>query len=298
MTFIIGASNADNFNGTDSNDIILSFAGNDVLRGGAGNDLLFGNLDHDRLYGEDGKDWLFGGLGTDLLRGGNDDDFLAGGSGVDQLDGDDGNDRLNGGSGNDRLFGDLGDDVLYGGDGDDSLNGGGFDDVEFTGDDRLYGGNGNDNLVGAFGNDHLNGGNGDDILNGAGGNGMFGGRSLGANEIDTLTGGARADTFVLFGAVAHFGNSCDYDFNGENDYALITDFDKSLDVIQLIDKQGGKILLQYSIGASPSGLPAGAAIFYEFADILGTTPELIAILQNVTPDSLSISAPYFNIKQT
>lgn len=226
------------------------------------------------------------------------DDFLAGGSGIDELDGDDGNDRLDGGSGDDRLFGDLGDDELYGKDGDDSLNGGSFDDVEFTGDDRLHGGNGNDNLVGAFGNDHLHGGNGDDILNGADGDNMFGGSSLGANEIDILTGGARADTFVLFGATARFGNSSYYDESSENDYALITDFDKSLDVIQLIDKEGGETLLQYSIGASPNGLPAGSAIFYEFADIPGTTPELIAILQNVTPDSLSISASYFNIKQT
>ncbi len=184
---------------------------------------------------------------------------------------------------------------MYGGDGDDILNGGGFDDVEFTGSDRLIGGNGNDILIGGFGNDILDGGNGDDILNGAGGNNLFGGSSLGVGEINILTGGAGADTFVLCGAAAPMGDSPEYVAMGGKDYALITDFNKNEDVIQLLGRAADKTLLKYSFDASQGALPAGTALFCEFTNSPGTPPELIAILQNVAPDSLSLTEPYFNI---
>ncbi|HCF30465.1 MAG TPA: hemolysin-type calcium-binding protein [Cyanobacteria bacterium UBA11049] len=295
MAIIIGGSLTDNFNGTDSRDIIFGLAGNDVLSGGAGNDLLFGYQGNDILNGGDGKDWLYGGSGVDLLYGGADDDFLSGGSGVDELYGDDGNDRLSGGSGNDKLFGGLDNDELYGGDGDDILNGGSFDDVDFTGSDRLYGGNGNDILIGGFGNDILDGGNGDDIINGAGGNNLFGGSSLGVGEINILTGGAGADTFVLCGAAAPMGDSPEYVAYSDKDYALITDFNKNEDVIQLLDRAADKTSLKYSLGTSQGALPAGTAIYCEFTNSPGTSPELIAILQNVAPDSLSLTESCFNI---
>jgi hypothetical protein len=47
----------------------------------------------------------------------------------------------------------------------------------------------------------------------------------------------------------------------------------------------------YSLAASPSGLPSGTGLFI---DKPGTEPnELIAILQGVSPDSLSLTASYF-----
>lgn len=295
MATTVGTSLADRFNGTDSRDRILGLAGDDILSGGAGNDLLFGYQGNDTLNGGDGKDWLSGGAGADLLYGGADDDFLSSGSGADELNGDDGNDRLSGGSGNDKLFGGLDNDELYGGDGDDILNGGDGDDVDFTGSDRLYGGNGNDILIGGFGNDILDGGNGDDIINGAGGNNLFGGSSLGVGEINILTGGAGADTFVLHSAAAPIGESPAHVAMGDKDYALITDFNKNEDVIKLLGRAADKTLLKYSFDASQGALPAGTAIFCEFTNSPGTTPELIAILQNVAPDSLSLTEPYFKI---
>ncbi len=80
------------------------------------------------------------------------------------------------------------------------------------------------------------------------------------------------------------------------DYALITDFDQGKDVIELTAKQPisgvGEIQVEYSLGASPEGLPEGTAIF---ANNLGTQPELVAVLQGVAPGSLNLSEPYFNL---
>ena len=81
--------------------------------------------------------------------------------------------------------------------------------------------------------------------------------------------------------------------SGNSDYTVITDFNLRDDVIILVPRDGevpfGN-LVEYMLGASPNGLPTGTAIF---ADNVGTKPDLIAILQNVSPNSISLAQPYF-----
>ena len=207
--------------------------------------------------------------------------------------GTDGNDRILGtGSGpNDQTS-----DAIFGRAGDDTLVGGG-------GNDLLFGEGGNDILTGGFGNDFLYGGDGNDRLEGTGA--FFpnptSSRSRGAGEIDTLIGGAGQDTFQLWSSNGAFGSpsapsgiGASYRFNGNIDYALIADFNASEDMIELRNKDGNTInsgvTVEYSLGASPSGLPQGAGIY---VNNLGEKPDLIAILQGVDPSSLSLSEPYF-----
>ncbi|MGF1489227.1 MAG: calcium-binding protein [Prochloraceae cyanobacterium] len=150
---------------------------NNSIQGTNGNDLLVGTKNPDFIFGLDGND------------------FIDGKQGNDTLDGDGGQDTLNGGFGDDLLFGGLDADLLIGGAGNDELNGN-------NGNDRLFGDTGNDILVGGTGNDLLIGGAGNDRL--------FGGEFYSfvilpfppvspppSNEVDILTGGSGADTFVL-----------------------------------------------------------------------------------------------------
>lgn len=182
--------------------------------------------------------------------------------------------------------------VIRGTSSDDSLNG-------KSGNDRLYGKSGNDNLVGAYGNDDLVGGVGNDYLNGAGVvYDSLGPQSFGQGEIDTLTGSTGMDTFPLWGGSGRAGINVYYVSDsttaGLSDYALITDFNPSEDVIKLtsIAGFGLSVVVKYSLSASPSGLPKGTGLFI---DKPGTEAnELIAILQNVSPDSLSLTASYFS----
>jgi hypothetical protein len=83
---------------------------------------------------------------------------------------------------------------------------------------------------------------------------------------------------------------------GNQDYALVTDFNLSeKDVIELtttVPGSGSGTEVEYSLGASPQGLPGGTAIF---ANNIGTQPDLVAIVQGINPGSLSLSEPYFNL---
>ncbi len=226
-------------------------------------------------------------VGTDLddsLIGTDGNDSIFGRAGNDQISGLNGKDLLNGGNGNDSLRGGYGSDFLNGEAGDDFLEG------EFD-NDKLYGGDGSDGLVGGTGNDILNGGNGHDRLNGTGG---VDGLNSGKLEIDTLTGKAGNDVFILSSSYRTLITPS-YVGNGNSDYALITDFDKSKDVVFLPQKDTGAVdtFIGYSLGASPNNLPKGTAVF---ANYLGAQPDLIAILQGVSPNSTSLSEPYFQIQ--
>ncbi len=58
---------------------------------------------------------------------------------------------------------------------------------------------------------------------------------------------------------------------------------------------GQFVAINYSLGVSPSGLPEGTGLFAEFANKPDAQPELIAILQGVSPNFVSLIEPYFNI---
>ncbi|MEL6605285.1 MAG: hypothetical protein AAFP20_18890, partial [Cyanobacteria bacterium J06614_10] len=101
----------------------------------------------------------------------------------------------------------------------------------------------NDNLSGGSGNDTLKGGIGDDTLDGSDA------IALGAYEMDILGGGQGADRFVLGNEQQSY-----YISDGTADYALIQDFDASVDVLQLSgaasnyqqQQQEGNLLLSYN----------------------------------------------------
>lgn len=218
----IGANDGDDvvFAG-EGNDRILAGRGNDDIRSGEGNDLVFGRGGDDLIFGggstdAEDDDTLYGNQGDDRIAGQNGNDKIFGGIGEDDLGGDAGDDYLNGNSGNDYLNGGSGNDYLIGGPGDDLLlgNGGvqGVPSIAFPSNDTLIGGAGNDTLDGVL----------DTIT----------GNSSGKDEIDILTGGGKKDTFVLGSNKVYYDDE-DPNTEGLNDYALITDFHKNTDIIQL-----------------------------------------------------------------
>lgn len=303
--FQSGGADNDILNGGGGDDTLFGDDGDDILNGGqSGNDRLDGGLGDDILYGLDGDDRLDGGLGDDILGGGAGRDSLSGGDGNDILSGLDGDDSLSGGNGNDRLLGYGNSDTLRGGDGNDLLDGGADDDTLYgdagndrlnggqSGDDELYGGEGNDTLLGLNGadtlkgedgndilsggddNDTLIGGNNNDLLVGGAGDDILNGGNLFSSgnsiaQIDTLDGGAGADTYVVQNMYGGFGNS---------DYALIKGFSTVQDVIEL---GSGSFSLADTTGA----LPGGAGVY--------SSGDLIAVVQGYTASSLDLNANYF-----
>ena len=259
--------------------------GNDTLYGGIGNDTLYGGYGNDALYGEDGDDHLDGGTPSaydtadDYLNGGAGNDYLLGGYGYDTLYGGAGNDTLNGYDGNDYLAGEADNDLIYGGAGNDLLSGG-------TGNDRLYGESGNDSLWGNTGtdtldggddDDDLHGGSGDDWLIGGAGNDTLRGYSSGYEwQIDTLTGGAGADTFVIgtgTGICYLDGSNAN---NVDHSYALITDWQPDVDKIQIYMYSSSYQLVRGSwVGSSATD----TGIYYG--------NDLLAIIQDSTNVNLN-----------
>jgi hypothetical protein len=120
---------------------------------------------------------------------------------------------------------------------------------------------------------------------------------IGVTGRDTLVGGAGTDRFVL-GKVPSVdlsnginevrftgidipgvvGKEVYYDEAGNDDYALIQNFDRTRDSIELAGGLG-----DYRLGASPAGLTQGTGIF--------VGDELIAIVEG--QNDLSLSASYF-----
>ena len=98
----------------------------------------------------------------------------------------------------------------------------------------------------------------------------------GSDEVDTLTGLAGADIFVLGDDAQVY-----YD-DGMNDYALITDFSFAQQDIILLHGNA----TDYQLGTSPQGLPNGTAIFLKTTN----EDELIAIVENTTEMDLNSSS--------
>ncbi len=145
-------------------------------------------------------------------------------------------------------------------------------------DNILEGTTENDTILGLAGNDILDGSERNDILQGS--------SLTTAGEIDILTGGTGSDSFVLGTPARVFYDDGNNTSNGAGDYALITDFNPNVDVIQL-----GWSKDNYILGTVPEGLPDGTAIFL---DKPGDEPdELIAIVQGVT--GLDLNQSYFGV---
>ncbi|MCF7674236.1 MAG: calcium-binding protein, partial [Akkermansiaceae bacterium] len=243
-----GAPSRMHFTGTSKRDVIWGFhEGNDILLGGAGNDQLDGN---------GGDDWLDGGPGADTM---------------------------NDGSGNDTyVVEDPGDQVIAPGgeywwvNGTDTVRSSvnytlpfGIELLVLTGNATHGTGSTLDNgLTGNARNNQLSGGAGNDSLNGGGG----------AGEIDTLTGGDGADTFVLGLLGARFYDDGNFSTPGHDGYAIITDFTPSQnDRLRLAGAA-----VQYLLGASPFDANH-SALYHDSngnASLDPETDELIAILQS------------------
>jgi hypothetical protein len=225
---IVGTPNNDDITGTDKNDYINGLQGDDKLRGGNGDDIVLGGEGNDIISGDHvpeqttrSNDILLGGQGDDKLFGRIGDDTLLGGDDSDQLFGGSGRDLLYGGNGNDQLFGGI---VA----GDLSFNP--FSD----GVDRLIGGGGNDYLDGGIGSDYLDGS--DATLRGAG-------------ELDLLTGGEGADTFVLGNQVGAY-----YTQGGvSQDFAVMIGFEQASDKVRL-HGNASQYVLAYDSAANSTAL--------------------------------------------
>ena len=320
MAEIFGTINNDLLFGTPEDDVIDVLEGNDdVVSAGEGNDTVFGGLGDENIFGAAGDDELNGGEGTDYIQGGTGNDLIDGGTETDILIGNDDNDTIFGGEGNDLILGDIndtdgtGDDVLFGGAGDDKITGGNGSDSVFGegdrdivsgafGNDTVYGGANDDLVFGAWDDDLVYGDEGDDEVSGGSGNdSVYGGQGAdtvfgvssfspqpGLGEIDELTGDVGSDVFKL-GQVLPTGTSTvfyddgDTETTGTNDYALISDFDlEEGDKIKLVGEKR-----DYSLAAAAEGFPSGTAIYLNDGD----SPELIAIVKDIDPDTLDLHNP-------
>jgi Ca2+-binding RTX toxin-like protein len=213
-----------------------------------------------------------------VLRGGTGNNVLSGGAGDDLLI--DTNGLVDGGTGSDTLVADYsqlnngaGVDVGYNGanaifsrlDGSTLLSYSNIEQFNITGTQYA------DVLHGGAGNDTLNGGAGNDILNGYGG---------GVGEMDGLTGGAGADTFVL-------GDSSTAFYLGSNlgERASIFDFNLAEgDTIQLHGSASDYTFTTASYGWGTDA--ADTALYYNN----NGSYDLIAVVQDVSNLDLSSSA--------
>jgi Ca2+-binding RTX toxin-like protein len=165
---------------------------------------------------------------NDVITGNNGNNTLIGGAGDDNIGGLGGNDLIKGLSGSDTLRGDAGVDSVFGGSENDFLFGG-------QGNDILSGGSEADSLTGDAGNDALYGGSGADVLTGTNAT------SRGVGEVDFLSGGTGADSFVLGDTSGSY-----YLGNSANDFVRISDF-SSIDKIALGTLQANQVYQVQSI---------------------------------------------------
>ncbi len=275
---------------------------NSKFDGGGGNDLLIADFSNATFAGLGTSGYgVFnynvttyiyapGNSNSTLLSYSNTEQFnITGTAYIDYLTGYGGNDTINAGAGNDYLWGAAGDDVLNGGlfwflcGG--KKNRDNFIEIQsskpclarllrmiisayHTKQRRANGGDGNDNIDGGTGNDILIGVDPKSAIPGKG-------------EIDNLTGGTGSDKFILGDATwigYDDGNSA---LAGNNDYAQITDFNPTDDIIQLRGTSSDYLL---TVSGSNTNL---------YYNKPGSEPdELIAVIQNRT--GLNLTGNSFN----
>lgn len=271
----IGNSDDNLLDGQGNHDYLTGGDGNDVLQGGEGNDYLFGEGDRDFLTGGPGNDYLDGGDRGDTLHGGSGDDFLSGWFGNDELVGGSGYDTLVESQDNDFLLTNFsltgkGTDtlnsiervILSGGDSDNILDASAFT----AGKVNLHGGVGNDVLIGGTQNDTL----------------------VSSSGQDTLTGGNGGDKFQLNSRV-RFILSNRFNPYESGEYALITDFNKSEDIIKL-EGSAEQFVLEPVFVNGVSG-----TMIYVDIDANGsvnTGDEVVAAVQGISV--LDLEESYFN----
>jgi serralysin len=201
---IIGIEPPNRLNGTEQDDIILTFGGNDLIDAKGGNDLVISGGGNDTVVAGTGNDQVYAGSGNDVVAGGDGDDRIFGGKGADLLDGGAGNDLVSGDRGNDTVLGGTGNDSVYGGQDSDIVGGG-------EGNDSVYGGKGNDTVDGGAGNDFVTGDRGSDVLTGGAGSDTFYFASIGGDfGVDTITDFTPAEDKIRLksgGAFAGLGST-------------------------------------------------------------------------------------------
>ncbi|MCG8364926.1 MAG: hypothetical protein MJA27_16555, partial [Pseudanabaenales cyanobacterium] len=295
---LFGGDGDDDIDGGDGDDEIFGEGGRNILRGGRGRDLIYGGSDTDEIYGGADEDTIYGGAGDDIIQGNEDGDTIYGGDGNDSIEGNSGgdtifgenhddtivgnggNDYINGGLGDDNLQGNRGNDYIYGYDGQDTLKGG-------SGNDTLDGGNGNDILEGGAGSDQLYGEDGDDRLNGVG--------ATGTGSIDLLVGGAGQDAFVLGDQAGAFYNDNDSTTLGAADYAILRDFNRLEDTLELHGTATDYVVASITGDLLPDYADtntAGILLDANGNGVYDATDELIAVVEHLSPDSLVLDASY------
>jgi Ca2+-binding RTX toxin-like protein len=306
---VIAGDFDDTVDAAAGDDIIDVKNGNNVVIGGAGNDQITSGSGADNLSGGDDNDIISGGAGVDTITGGIGDDTLNSGTSDGTLGV---YDRVDGGTDTDTLVLDYSGKAYYaglvvnsqnlvtgGGDFSAQVNTGNYlgqnaahdrvvysniEKFNITGTDKadnISGGNSADRLVGGKGNDTIIGNAGNDTIIGIDSKDTNPGNA----EIDTFTGGLDNDIFVLAANGKDF-----YATSGNGDYAKITDFSITQDVIQLRGAATDYSVTATTIGGS---LPAvGGVIPPNTALYRGT--ELIAVLQGVSSASVNLTSTAFS----
>ena len=252
--------------GFDDDFYIVDSALDQIIEDGAGTDTVLTSvsfdLSHARVNGGTGLEKLiYSGISNAVALSGNASaNTIIGGAGSDTLDGKVGVDSLIGGAGDDfYVLAVNDDDKIVDTSGTDTalaigtlslatLSGGSsIENIQLTAGSGTLTGNSLANTITGFtGADYLVAGTANDSLSGGGGNDTLVGSSSsarGAGEVDTLTGNLGIDIFVL-------GDSTDvyYDANATSDYAIITDFAKGIDRLQLNGVAG-----DYAFGSLTGG---------------------------------------------
>jgi Ca2+-binding RTX toxin-like protein len=302
-----------NITGTKYDDKISGSTGSDILKGGAGNDILtaggvrvsetgvvIGGVD--LLDGGDGFDTaivdiagLNGNSNIDLNRSnitlangtqllnlekftlsvGTGDDTIVGSNSGDTLNTGAGNDTISGGSGNDTINAGVGNDTINAGGGINTVNGGdGIDTliVDYSDNDNISSSGISSSFSAGVGTISVQKGSGGDIDRVDFSNierlqltGTKYADNIGSNGIDTLTGGTGKDNFIL----------TNYVTQGNNDYAIIKDFNIADDRVTL-----GAAATGFSLSdTSPISGVTGAALFK------GT--DLVAVFEGLNVSTLN-----------